>query len=100
MDDYDSTKDSKKKGRKDPVIVNPTPVPYEDVDGAESPFGSGDSIRLRYERLRQEDIIDYTRRNILGNYSDLGVFIRKWYETDKKDAIRQKFREHSIDLDF
>ena len=49
--------------------------------------------------LRQENIIDYTKRNIRGNYSDLGSFVRKWSQTEKKEAIRQELKSHGIDLD-
>lgn len=49
--------------------------------------------------LRQENIIDYTKRNILGEYASLDAFIRKWSASDKKIEIRQMLRERGIDLD-
>ena len=49
--------------------------------------------------LRQENIIDYTRRNIRGDYADLQSFVRKWSETDKKEAISEELRSHGIDLE-
>ena len=49
--------------------------------------------------LKKENIIDYTKRNILGEYASLDAFIRKWSASDKKIEIRQMFRERGIDLD-
>ena len=48
--------------------------------------------------LRQEDIIDYTRTNIKGEYASLSDFIRKWKESDKKKTIEESFSAMGIDL--
>lgn len=48
--------------------------------------------------LRQEDIIDYTRSNIKGEYASLSDFIRKWSASNKKKTIEQSFRAMGIDL--
>lgn len=48
--------------------------------------------------LRQEDIIDYTRTNIKGEYASLSDFIRKWKSADKKEIIEQSLAEVGIDL--
>ena len=48
--------------------------------------------------LRQEDIIDYTRTNIQGEYASLSDFIRKWKASDKKLEIEKTFLEMGIDL--
>ena len=48
--------------------------------------------------LRQEDIIEYTRTNIQGEYASLSDFIRKWNASDKKEAINQSFMAMGIDL--
>jgi type I restriction enzyme R subunit len=48
--------------------------------------------------LRQEDIIDYTRTNITGEYASLSDFIRKWKSSEKKEVIEQSFAEAGIDL--
>jgi type I restriction enzyme R subunit len=48
--------------------------------------------------LRQEDIIDYTRTNIKGEYASLSDFIRKWKSTEKKEVIEQSLEEVGIDL--
>ena len=49
--------------------------------------------------LRQENIIDYTRRNIRGDYADLQAFLRKWSETEKKEAISEELKTRGIDLE-
>ena len=48
--------------------------------------------------LRHENIIDYTRTNILGEFTDLEKFIRKWNGSEKKKVISELFKEHGIDL--
>lgn len=49
--------------------------------------------------LRQEDIIDYTRTNIKGEYASLSDFIRKWNASDKKEEIRKVLEDMGIDLE-
>ncbi len=49
--------------------------------------------------LRQENVIDYTKTNILGEYASLENFIKKWSEEDKKEAITEELREKGIDLE-
>ncbi len=39
-----------------------------------------------------------TRRNIRGSYADLGSFVRKWSQTEKKEAISNELKSHGIDL--
>lgn len=48
--------------------------------------------------LRQEDIIDYTKTNIKGEYASLSDFIRKWKSVDKKEEIEKSLAEMGIDL--
>ena len=48
--------------------------------------------------LRQEDIIDYTRTNIKGEYASLSDFICKWKASDKKKTIEESFMAMGIDL--
>ena len=48
--------------------------------------------------LRQEDIIDYTRTNIKGEYASLSDFISKWKASDKKETIEESFTAMGIDL--
>lgn len=49
--------------------------------------------------LRQENIIDYTKSNIMDEYSTLDNFINKWSEAEKKVAISDLLKEHGIDLE-
>jgi type I restriction enzyme R subunit len=49
--------------------------------------------------LRQENIIDYTKNNILGEYATLETFIRKWSAEEKKVEIQALFKERGIDLE-
>lgn len=48
--------------------------------------------------LRNENIIDYTRTNILGEYANLENFIKNWNSEEKKKTISELFRERGIDL--
>ncbi|WP_044936642.1 EcoAI/FtnUII family type I restriction enzme subunit R [Pseudobutyrivibrio sp. LB2011] len=49
--------------------------------------------------LKSENIIDYTKTNIKGEYASLSDFIRKWNESDKKEKIKESLAEMGIDLD-
>ena len=49
--------------------------------------------------VRTENIIDYTRRNILGQYASLQSFISRWTSGEKKEKITAMFREQGIDLE-
>src|SRR5574344_149579 len=49
--------------------------------------------------LRQENIIDYTKTNIVGEYASLDNFIKKWSSEDKKEKIKNLLAEHGIDLE-
>ena len=49
--------------------------------------------------LRQENIVDYTKSNILGKYASLDNFILKWTSEEKKEAIRELLKQQGIDLE-
>ena len=49
--------------------------------------------------LRQEDIVVYTKSNILGEYASLSDFIRKWSDEDKKESIRGLLMKRGINLE-
>ena len=49
--------------------------------------------------LKQENIIDYTKSNILGYSSSLEQFIKRWSEEDKKSEITELLKEQGIDLE-
>lgn len=49
--------------------------------------------------LRQENIIDYTKSNIIGTYASLENFITQWTAEEKKEKVQELLREKGIDLD-
>lgn len=49
--------------------------------------------------LKQENIIDYTKSNILGYSASLEQFIRRWSSEEKKSAITELLRKQGIDLE-
>lgn len=48
--------------------------------------------------LKVEDIIDYTKTNIKGEYASLKQFIHSWNSNDKKEEIIKLFHEKGIDF--
>ena len=48
--------------------------------------------------LKTENIIDYTKSNILSSYSTLETFINKWNAEEKKETITELLKEKGIDL--
>lgn len=92
-----------KCGKVDPSThsAKQSPMPYVDKDGCQV-----DIVRETVsvydtsgKLLRQENIIDYTRRNIRGDYANLGAFVRKWSATDKKEVISEELKKNGIDLE-
>lgn len=101
--------------------TKPTPPPGPDVDPPEilidpppptaKPIVDSNGCRVKivnktvsiYDTdgrlLRQEDIIDYTKSNILGNFSSLSHFISQWTAEEKKEKIEELLRSHGIDLE-
>lgn len=49
--------------------------------------------------LKVENIIDYTRTNIIGEYASLREFINIWNSNKKKDEIIKLFQEKGIDFE-
>ena len=80
--------------------VNPQEKPYVDVNGCTVRII--DKVVSVYDTdgklLRHENIIDYTKTNILGEYADLEHFIRCWNSEEKKKTVTELFKEHGIDL--
>ena len=85
-------------------------VKEQPIDFAETPIIDKDGCEVKIinktvsvydvngKLLRQEDIIDYTRTNIKGEYASLSDFIHKWKASDKKKTIEQSFMARGIDL--
>ena len=100
VDGYDPTKDTPKKKQENPPVGPEVPMPYVDADGAKVQLihQTVSVYDTNGKLLRQENIIDYTRSNIRGNYADLGSFVRRWSESEKKDVISEELKAHGIDL--
>ncbi len=49
--------------------------------------------------LRQENIIDYTKTNILEDYASLGEFIKNWKNTELKSEFAKHLAKVGIDID-
>lgn len=83
-----------------PIPGEPKQKPYVDINGCEvkvinktvSVYDTNGKL------LRQENIIDYTKTSITGEYATLENFILHWNEEDRKEAISEEMREHGIDL--
>jgi type I restriction enzyme R subunit len=50
-------------------------------------------------KLITENLIDYTRKNILGQYARLDTFLQKWNEAQKKQAIVDELKEDGVLLE-
>ena len=78
----------------------PQPKPYVGVDGCTVRIIN--KVVSIYDAdgklLRHENIIDYTKTNILGEFADLEHFIRSWNSEEKKRTISELFKEHGIDI--
>lgn len=76
--------------------------PYVDEDGCHV-YIMGATVAIYSpdgKPLRQENIIDYTKKNVIGEYASLENFIRQWTSENKKATIRELFRDkHGIDFD-
>ena len=98
-------KGTRKGGEKPPVDPGPPPVLHEKAivaeDGCEVLI-LGKTVSVydtNGKLLRQENIVDYTKSNILGQYASLENFIRRWTSEEKKASIRNLLRERGIDLE-
>lgn len=49
--------------------------------------------------MHTESIVDYTKRNILGEYASLDMFINGWNSAQKKEVITKLFEEKGVDFD-
>ena len=96
--------------QKDKIHVDPGPQP-EPLPTVEKYIVDEDGCRVEIigktvsvydatgKLLRQENIIDYTKSNILGEYADLGSFIRQWTAEEKKESIKELFLEKGINFE-
>ena len=49
-------------------------------------------------KLITENLIDYTRKNILGKYADLQNFLQVWNEADRKQAVLDELTAEGVFL--
>lgn len=107
MDEDFNPKSGSGKNTKPPVGPGPDPVepkqpkPIVNRDGCQVKivYKTVSVYDANGKLLRQENIIDYTKENILGAYASLENFIRKWSAEEKKEKIRRLLREQGIDLE-
>lgn len=83
-----------------PPIIDRPEKPYVDVNGCTVRIIN--KVVSVYDAdgklLRHENIIDYTKTNILGEYADLEHFIRSWNREEKKKTVSEIFKGYGIDL--
>lgn len=102
---FDPTGGTKPDKPKDDVVKDPEPPyknkPFVDKDGCHV-YVINKTVAVydtNNKLLKQENIIDYTRRNIQGDYLSLENFIKNWNTASKKQIIRNLFDEHGINLE-
>ena len=87
-----------------PVIIDPEPPEPQKI----VPRVNGVPVRVILEQnqcydengnLLTENFIDFTRSNILKEFSTLEEFIKTWNSYDKKQAIIDELYQHGIFLD-
>lgn len=93
------TDDNKKKTPKEPTEPKKKPIVDKDGCSVEIINKTVSVYDTNGKLLRQENIIDYTKSNILGHFASLEQFIRHWSAEEKKSAIADLLKEHGIDLE-
>ncbi len=87
---------------KPPIVDPPTnePKPFVDKDGCTVKIinKTVSVYDTNGKLLRQEDIIDYTKTNIVGEYASLQSFMTKWKGEKRKAVIDESLKEVGIDL--
>ena len=83
--------------------------PFDDGDDKPRKYYVGDvTVRVLSERVQYvdkdgklitESLIDYTKKNILQQYSRLDEFLRTWTEAEKKQAIIDELQDDGVLLD-
>lgn len=103
MDDDFGSGTSGNGGIKPPKPAPPNsldPKPFVSAEGA--PVSIINETVAIYDAdgklLRTENIIDYTRFNIIGEYGNLETFIEFWANADKKKVLQDLLEKRGIDL--
>lgn len=87
------SKSGKPGGQTDPKpIVDENGCPVKIVGETISIYDTDGKL------LHVEDVISYTKQNVMKNYASLQHFIRHWKETKNKTVIRDAFQKLNIDL--
>lgn len=86
QDDIDDVQD------KPLIIVDPNGCKVKIINKTVSTYDTSGKL------LRQENIFDYTKMNITGEFASLSDFINKWNTLEKKDVVTKFFIERGIDL--
>ena len=91
-----------------PIDDNPDRTLTYEHDKKIKPYVKGLTVKIVNEKkqfydkdgkLITEDFIDYTRKNITGEYKSLEHFIKYWNSLEKKEAITEELKEYNIYLD-
>ncbi len=101
-------------GDDDPVPPDPGPEPDDEGDDEDLPPGSkkirvsgvvvkilAKTVEYRGDdgKMITESYCDYSKRNIRSEYASLDDFVRKWTESQKKEAIIKELEDYGIELD-
>ena len=100
VEDYDPTHETPHV-KHVPPIDPPDEKPFVDINGC--PVRVTNRTVAVYDTdgklLKYEDIIDYTKTNVMGEYASLRDFIAHWTAAEKKAEIRDLLYERGIDLE-
>jgi type I restriction enzyme R subunit len=104
-------------GEDDPIPVDPEPT--DQPDNGDDGTDDTPTLRVRYRvndvvvkiinervqyydkngKLITESIIDYSKKNILGEYATLDDFLQAWNESGRKQAIIDELKERGVLLE-
>ena len=98
----------------DPVPPDPEPDPNDGEDDDDLPRGSrkirvsGVDVKILAKtveyrgddgKMVTESYCDYSKRNIRSEYASLDDFVKKWTESQKKEAIIKELEDYGIELE-
>jgi type I restriction enzyme R subunit len=95
----DTLPDNGGKTEEDPGTDNDKPRKYYIKDVSVTVLSERVQYLDKNGQLITESLIDYTRKNILGQYARLEAFLNRWNEAKKKQAIVEELREEGVLLD-
>lgn len=92
----------------EPGWYTPVDLPGDDDDDGEWPkkiLVDGVAVEIINERVQYiwndgklitESLVDYSKKNILEEYTSLDEFLNAWRHADKKEAIIEELEQHGI----